>query len=61
MLALYNRAILYLKAFVFALKAFATWSSAVGKIKVEVFIAFCANKPILVRNTIGLERFKYYY
>ena len=58
MLALYNRAILYLKAFVFALKAFATWSSAVGKIKVEVFVAFYANKPAPVGNTMDLERFK---
>ena len=61
MLALYNRAILYLKAFVFALKAFTIQSSAVGKIKVEVFIAFYANKPVLVRNIMDLERFKYYY
>ena len=60
-LALYNRAILYLKAFIFALKAFVIQSSAIGKIKVKVFIAFYANKPILVRNTIDLERFKYYY
>ena len=61
MLALYNRAILYLKAFVFTLKAFVIQLSAISKIKVKVFIAFYTNKPILVGNIIGLERFKCRY
>ena len=53
--------ILYLKAFIFVLKVFAIQLSTINKIKVEVFIAFQADKCVLVRNIINLKGFKCCY
>ena len=60
-LGTYNIGMLYLKAFIFVLKAFVIQSSTISKIKAKVFVAFWTDKCALVGNIINLEGFKCYH